>query len=146
MGWRYLLYTIGGITLFVFFARFALFRFQESPKFLVCKGKDAKALKALHNICKFNRRESTVTAATFAQLEREHQQQIGEADKDNTSDEQLLGGMYSHDRKRRALAEVTKLGLLFRTWQMTRLTILVWLTYACDYWGFSVAGKRTISS
>ena len=31
MGYRYLLYTLGAITLFVFFLRFVVFRFQESP-------------------------------------------------------------------------------------------------------------------
>lgn len=33
-GWRYLMFTLGAIT-FAFFARFVLFRFQESPKFLL---------------------------------------------------------------------------------------------------------------
>jgi MFS family permease len=46
-GWRYLVFTLGGITLFVFVLRFAIFTFQESPKFLFGKGKDGEALKIL---------------------------------------------------------------------------------------------------
>jgi hypothetical protein len=33
--------------------------------------------------------------------------------------------------------------ILFSSVQMTRLTLLVWLTYICDYWGFTVAGKTS---
>jgi hypothetical protein len=35
MGHRYLLYTLRAITLSVFFVRFVVFRFQDSPKFLL---------------------------------------------------------------------------------------------------------------
>ena len=31
--------------------------------------------------------------------------------------------------------------ILFSSVQMTRLTLLVWMTYIFDYWGFTVAGK-----
>jgi hypothetical protein len=34
MEWRYLLFMVGGITLLVFFLCFAVFNFQESPKYL----------------------------------------------------------------------------------------------------------------
>lgn len=36
--------------------------------------------------------------------------------------------------------EFSRLKILFSTPQMARLAILVWLTYICDYWGFTVAG------
>lgn len=32
MGWRYFVFTLGGITLLMFFARFFLFHLFESPK------------------------------------------------------------------------------------------------------------------
>jgi hypothetical protein len=38
MGWRYLVIIIGAMTLAVFFARYFLFDFYESPKFLLSKG------------------------------------------------------------------------------------------------------------
>jgi hypothetical protein len=41
------MFTLGGITLFVFVLRFAIFTFLESPKFLFGKGEDGEALKVL---------------------------------------------------------------------------------------------------
>jgi MFS family permease len=55
MGWRYTLIILGGTTLFVFFLRFVVFTFRESPKFLVSRGRDAEAIDVLHKIAKFNR-------------------------------------------------------------------------------------------
>lgn len=37
--------------------------------------------------------------------------------------------------------ELGRYKLLFDGVQMSRLTVLVWLTYVMDYWGFTVAGK-----
>lgn len=44
MGWRYLVIIIGAMTLSIFFARYLLFRFYESPKFLVAKGRQQDAV------------------------------------------------------------------------------------------------------
>ena len=55
MGWRYLVIVLGGMTLFIFFLRFAVFKFHESPKFLLSKGKEQEAIDVLHRIAKFNK-------------------------------------------------------------------------------------------
>ncbi|KAK4694400.1 hypothetical protein P7C71_g3168, partial [Lecanoromycetidae sp. Uapishka_2] len=36
--------------------------------------------------------------------------------------------------------ELVRYKILFSTFNMARLTILVWITYIFDYWGFSIAG------
>lgn len=54
MGWRYGLIIIGCMTLAVFFARFLVFRFWESPKFLLSRGREQEAIDVLHKIAKFN--------------------------------------------------------------------------------------------
>lgn len=54
-GWRYALYTIGAITLFIFFVRFLLFNFRESPAYLINKGHDQEALRVLYSIAKLNK-------------------------------------------------------------------------------------------
>jgi hypothetical protein len=46
--------TLGCLTLLVFLSRFALFSFQESPKYLLAKGHDAHALDVLYHIAHFN--------------------------------------------------------------------------------------------
>lgn len=55
MGWRYLVIVIGSMTLFIFFARYFLFTFHESPKYLITKGRDQEAIDVLHRIAKFNK-------------------------------------------------------------------------------------------
>lgn len=55
MGWRYLVIALGGMTLTIFFLRFVVFTFHESPKFLLSKGKEQEAIDVLHKIAKFNR-------------------------------------------------------------------------------------------
>jgi hypothetical protein len=138
MGYRYLLYTIGGITLFVFFMRFAVFRFQESPKFLVYRGQDEKAVKVLQHIARFNGTTSSITLERFELLQREHDSVMS-----STRETSILKKKLKKSMKDKLVFELERYKLLFNSWQMTRLTILVWLTYICDFWGFTVAGTFT---
>jgi len=55
MGWRYEVIVLGLMTLFVFFLRFFLFTFHESPKFLLSRGREAEAIEVLHKIARFNK-------------------------------------------------------------------------------------------
>ncbi|KAF5385725.1 hypothetical protein D9757_005514 [Collybiopsis confluens] len=54
MGWRYLLFTLGGITLVLWFIRFFIFRLYESPRYLIGIGKDAEAVRVINEIARFN--------------------------------------------------------------------------------------------
>jgi len=145
MGWRYLLFTIGGITLGVFFLRFVVFRFQESPKYLLYRGQDEKAIQVLHNIAKFNKRESTITTEVFAALTDEDSS-MGSA---GSSHKPILGGgskQVNSSFADKVKLELARYKLLFASATMARLTILVWIIYAFDYWGFSVAGMLSYRS
>ena len=55
MGWRYEMIILGVITFSVFIARYLVFTFHESPKFLVSKGRDQEAIDVLRKIDKFNK-------------------------------------------------------------------------------------------
>ena len=71
MGWRYMVIVIGCITLAIFFARYLVFRFHESPKFLVNKGRYQDAINVLHKIAKFNGAEApTLTVEDFYEIDR----------------------------------------------------------------------------
>ncbi|KAI0668946.1 MFS general substrate transporter [Trametes maxima] len=61
MGWRYLLFTLGGMTLLLWAARFFAFPLLESPRFLVGRGRDAEAVAVLHRIAAFNGRTTVLT-------------------------------------------------------------------------------------
>ncbi|EOD52626.1 Sugar transporter conserved site [Neofusicoccum parvum] len=135
MGWRYLMYTLGGLTISLFVVRTVIFRMKESPKFLVYKGRDDKAVEVLHHISKVNGRQSTLKLESFEILESEH---------NRYSNAPVMGGGRSQKNLswgKKAKLETERYKLLFSSWEMTRLTILVWLTYIMDYWGFTVAGS-----
>ena len=142
MGWRYVLFTLGAICLFVFFLRFVVFRFQESPKYLLYRGRDEKAVQVLQHIAKFNGRESTVTLDVFAALTDEDSS-IGSRE----SGTPILGAGAKQLKSSfgsKVKLEFIRYKILFSSFDMTRLTILVWITYVFDYWGFSVAGRNPV--
>ncbi|PNS19895.1 hypothetical protein CAC42_7862 [Sphaceloma murrayae] len=135
MGWRYLMFTLGALTLGVFFLRFVVFRFKESPKFLIYRGRDDKAVEVLEYIAKFNKRSCGTSIEQFEALSSEHSSISSGTDLLGTGAKQLQLSFAS-----KLKLEFQRYGLLFKGWQMSRLTILVWLTYICDYWGFTLAG------
>ncbi|KAI5244490.1 MFS general substrate transporter [Aureobasidium subglaciale] len=134
MGWRYLMFTLGAITLFIFFLRFVVFRFQESPKFLIYRGQDEKAVQVLQHIAKYNKRESALTLDDFVALRVE------------PGVHSTAGMLGSGDQQKhlsffgKVKLEFKRYRMLFATRWMSYLTILVWLTYIMDFWGFTLAG------
>ncbi|PSK37844.1 hypothetical protein C7M61_003089 [Candidozyma pseudohaemuli] len=54
-GWRYFLFTIGGLSLVMFLARF-LMPVYESPSFYLARGNDKKAVETIHKIAKINKK------------------------------------------------------------------------------------------
>ncbi|CAN8106567.1 unnamed protein product [Discula destructiva] len=162
MGWRYLLFTLGGITLFVFFVRFFVFKFRESPKFLIYKGQDERAIAVVQHIAKTNGKECGLTLAAFEALTSEESDSLdtdsapGSASagqratrtvfKRSLSGNLLNNGTNTFKRmkpklsKKKLHAETERYLMLFSSFSMARLTILVWLTYIMDFWGFTVAG------
>lgn len=137
-GWRYTTLCLGAICLFIFFLRFIVFRFQESPKFLLYRGKDEKAVKVLQHIAKFNGRESSITLATFEALTNE---EASMSSRDTSTP--ILGDGAKQLKAtwgEKIKLEFVRYRLLFANFNMARLTILVWIIYIFDYWGFSIAG------
>ncbi len=55
MGWRYEMIVLGFMTLTIFFLRYFVFSFHESPKFLLSRGREAEAIEVLQKIAKFNK-------------------------------------------------------------------------------------------
>jgi MFS family permease len=142
-GWRYLLYSLGAITLFVFFLRFVVFRFKESPKFLLYRGKDEKAVQVLQYIARYNKTTTSVTLETFAALSDDDFSTPTSSSSSSTSSKPMMGGggkpaTLSFGEK--VKKEFGRYKLLFKNPTVTRLTILIWVIYVFDYWGFSIAG------
>lgn len=58
MGWRYFVIVMGGISLIEFVIRFVAFTVYESPKYLMGKGRDADAVRVVHEVARRNGKES----------------------------------------------------------------------------------------
>ncbi|KAH8835122.1 MFS general substrate transporter [Flagelloscypha sp. PMI_526] len=68
MGWRYTFYTLGGVTLLMWVARFVVFDLQESSKYLVAKGRDREAIQSLKHIAKKNGRTVTLSVESLQSI------------------------------------------------------------------------------
>jgi len=77
MGWRYLMFTVGALTLACFFARFLLFRLQESPRFLIGQGRYQEAVDVLNSVAKYNGTTQPLTVEDLLQVEREFSESLG---------------------------------------------------------------------
>ena len=144
MGWRYSLFTLGAITLAAFLLRFVAFRFQESPKFLLYRGRDMDAVRVLHNIAKFNGQQSGITLTMLNALTENYA-----STQESESDGPVLGAGEKQIKSSlgsKVKLEFVRYKMLFANFTIARLTILVWITYVFDYWGFSVAGMSRCPS
>ncbi|KZT28573.1 MFS general substrate transporter [Neolentinus lepideus HHB14362 ss-1] len=119
MGWRYSVYTLGGLTLLCFFLRFVLFDFQESPKFLLSKGKDAEAVAVVSRIAAVN---GTTSRLTIEDLKSVQSKEDVSSSPTHTS-------------------QIAHLKGFFVDWYMIRLSLFTWLTYIFNYAAFSIAGN-----
>lgn len=132
MGWRYVIYTLSAINVVVFLLRFVVFTIHESPKFLLSHGRDEEAISVLEAIAKSNRTDCKLR---LRDLER--------ADMDSDGASGLTGRVEFTDKrywKSKMRTKISKYKQLFHGQQMTRITILVWLTYIFDFFGFTLAG------
>ncbi|GAC75326.1 synaptic vesicle transporter SV2 [Moesziomyces antarcticus T-34] len=148
MGWRYTLYTLGCITWLIFVARFFVFKFRESPQYLLARGKDAKALKVIRQILETNKSklEPLFSQADFHEAARRIAAHEGR-EYDEDEHEGLHAGGVKRSRMaaakksaREMLALFLNAKTLFRNRTMARVTTIIWITFIADFWGFTLAG------
>jgi hypothetical protein len=77
MGWRYLMFTMGALTLLAFFLRFFFFHLHESPKYLVGQGRYEEAAAVLDAVAAYNGTTQPVTKEDFLQIERDFAESHG---------------------------------------------------------------------
>ena len=118
MGYRYLLFTLGGFTLLLWGLRFFLFKLEESPRFLVGLGKDAEAVAVIQRIATFNGKECSLTVDDLQRAESE-----------------VVGDVKAGDGKRRSVLSASSdytighVKALFKTKKLawsTSLLIAIW--------------------
>ncbi|KAJ3983456.1 MFS general substrate transporter [Lentinula detonsa] len=119
MGWRYNFYTLGGITFLMWFLRYFIFNLQESPKYLLAKGRDEDALKVLQHIAHIN---GKTLSLTLAQLQAATGQNIATKTPRPMSNWQIIKRSFSSF----SLSHVKPLFSTRRLATNTSLTIALW--------------------
>ncbi|RMZ75567.1 hypothetical protein DV737_g5243, partial [Chaetothyriales sp. CBS 132003] len=131
MGWRYEVIVIGAMTLAVFFARFLIFKFHESPKFLLGRGREQEAIDVLKRIAKFNGApEPTLTVEGFREVDRSMGIDSVDTATVATAKDVVLDVFKSVGFLR---------GLFLNKLECFTFVLLA-LAYMGDYWSFNLAG------
>ncbi|GAV98699.1 MFS general substrate transporter [Lentinula edodes] len=117
MGWRYTFYVLGGVTLIMWILRYIVFDLQESPKYLISKGQDEKAIKVLEHIARVNGRTITLTVESL---------RIVSGTQDATSTPLTTRQLIKQSFSSFSLSHVTPLFSTRRLAINTTITILLW--------------------
>lgn len=130
---------MGAITLLVFFLRLFLFRLQESPKFLLYRGHDEKAIKVIQHVAQVNNKPCNLTIESFSRLSND----TGSTGSSSSGSPILGSGakQAASGVREKISLEWQRYKLLFANATMIRLTILLLVIYAFDFWGFTIAGS-----
>ncbi|KAL4773753.1 major facilitator superfamily domain-containing protein [Aspergillus nidulans var. acristatus] len=67
-GWRYVWWTFGCISLFLYVCRF-FFPLRETPKHLLARRRDAEATQIVKDIAAYNKRQTWLTETSFARVD-----------------------------------------------------------------------------
>lgn len=70
MGWRYLLFILGSITLALWALRFVSFTLLESPRYLAGLGRDKEAVEVIRKLAAYNSTDSDVSVESLKEAGR----------------------------------------------------------------------------
>ena len=130
MGWRYLLFTLGGMTLALWAIRFFVFPLEESPRFLVGRGRDADAVAVVQRVAAFNGVQSSLTVDRLAAVGEEALAIAGKSEGEKARKNVLSESSVFTVEHVKNLFETPKLA-----WS-TSLLIALW----CEYWSVASCG------
>ncbi|KAH8111509.1 MFS general substrate transporter [Phellopilus nigrolimitatus] len=83
-GWRYFLFTMGGIMFVLWALRFFVFTLYESPKYLMGRGRDAEAVAIVHKVAAYNGKTSSLSIEHLLAIEKRFKAH-GESDSGDAS-------------------------------------------------------------
>lgn len=124
MGWRYFMYTMGALTLFLWILRFFFFRLYESPKFLLSRGRQEEAVASVQGIAYANQTRTWLTVEVL--------NEVGGYYPDPNSSGQFQQGLPVGEIVRRNLSKFSlqRIGPLFHTKRLGFSTTLIWFCWA----------------
>lgn len=107
----------------MFFIRFFIFDFHESPKFLLSRGRDAEAVAIVHKIAAFNKQPApALHLAEFEALDAEYPQQ------DKAVDRAANHGTMTIVKQ--SFGRFKHLKELFRSRKLAFTTVLLFIVFA----------------
>jgi hypothetical protein len=118
MGWRYLFYTSGSLVFLMSIARVVVIRFYETPKYLLCQGKDEQVVQTFRLLSEKYNRPCNIT---IEQLEA-----CGHVSTAHASSNSSVSELLVHIRG------------LFSTKWLGVSTSLVWFSWALIGLGYSL--------
>ncbi|KIW97229.1 uncharacterized protein Z519_02621 [Cladophialophora bantiana CBS 173.52] len=130
VGWRYIMFTLGAITVAFVFLRILLFKIPESPRYLLSKNRDAEAVEAVNYVARFNRKPEPLTLAMLQQID--HSLGIASQTTDGRKGltrKQILKENLADFKT----ANVRRLFATRRLGQHTTIIWLIWLTIGIAY-------------
>lgn len=144
MGWRYFLYTLGGLTLVMFLSRF-IFPMNESPTFYLARGNNLMVIKTLDRIASINNKFNPLTLEELEAVDAEY-----------VSEEELLGTSallkqrlkrynFSHIRQCFASKRLTiSCILVFSSWALVGLAFPLYNAFLPTYLASRVTGENSV--
>lgn len=145
-GWRYFIFTLGGLTLLMFISRF-LFPVHESPSFHLARGNDAKAIEAVDSIAKINKTTHSLTLQDLKEIDEE----CVEAPDSSKMGNQLLASRlrkYSLPLVRQAFVSrelARSLCLVILTWALVGLAFPLYNAFLPTYLENRGSANETLS-
>ncbi|KAL4963958.1 MFS transporter [Aspergillus stella-maris] len=127
-GWRYLVLSLGAITIAMWSCRFFLFTFYESPKFLVSRGRDDEAVAAVQGIAHKNKTTTWLTQEVLIEL-------CGRPEEKEKSKGGTTFEIIKRSLERFSLQQVKP---LFATKRLGFSTVLIWFCWTCIGMGYTL--------
>lgn len=122
MGWRYFLFTMGGIMMVLWIIRFFIFNLYESPKYLMGRERDEDAVRVVHKVAAYNGTTSNLTLEMLQGVGK----LAGEFDKHAGLDTSAMGAV----RRKLSVFSGDHVRPLFATRKLARSTSLLIILWA----------------
>ncbi|PYH91319.1 sugar transporter [Aspergillus ellipticus CBS 707.79] len=118
-GWRYVWWTFGCMTLFLYLCRFT-FPLRETPKYLLSRRRDAEATQLIKDMATYSSRKTWLDESSFARI-------------DSTLDATARRPPTSRTKSLLSCTSPLGLPILTLLWAMTGLTFILHRTYIKKY-------------
>ncbi|KAL9115669.1 MAG: hypothetical protein Q9227_000037 [Pyrenula ochraceoflavens] len=119
MGWRYLNFTMGAFTFFMFVCRFFFFHLFESPKFLLSKGRQREAVGVVYGIAHRNGAKTWLTEEIL--------NEIGGRPEDVSNMKLSAKEVLLRQAEKFSTQRIAP---LFNGWKLGVTTVLIWFCWA----------------